>query len=93
MQFRHKTLCSAVISCKIKQMSYGANFMVPIFLVHPVNSSDLQWFKDYIRVTVLCGMRNPTTYTLRNYRCGMFGCLLAVGILGNYCKSSHALIQ
>ena len=25
------------------------------------------------------GMRNSTTYTLRNYRCGMFGYLLAVG--------------
>jgi len=36
------------------------------------------------------GMRNSTTYTLRNYRCGMFGYLLAVR---NYCKCSHALIQ
>ena len=36
------------------------------------------------------GMRNSPTYTLRNYSCGMFGYLLAVG---NYCKFSHALIQ
>ena len=35
-------------------------------------------------------MQNLTTYTLRNYRCGMLSYLLAVG---NYCKCSHALIQ
>jgi len=29
------------------------------------------------------GMRNSTTYTLRNYRCGMFGYLLAVGTIVN----------
>ena len=36
------------------------------------------------------GMQNSTMYTLWNYRCRMFGYLLAVG---NYCKCSHALIQ
>jgi len=29
------------------------------------------------------GMRNSNTYTLRNYRCGMFGYLLAVGTIVN----------
>jgi len=37
-----------------------------------------------------CGIQNSTTYTLRNYRCGMFGYLLAIG---SYYKWSHTLIQ
>jgi len=43
--------------------------------LRPVGENTLQ--------NVEYGMQNSNTYTLRNYRCGMFGYLLAVGTIVN----------
>jgi len=48
-----------------------------------VNANEGSTMGEDILRNVEYGMRNSTMYTLQNYRCGMFGYLLAVGTIVN----------